>query len=151
MLKVELVPWPVAVAWHGLATLLLAIGAIGIHRSSLGSSVQASLGWLGIALVVGGQLFSLEVTMLGCVCFGVAALMATRLPRWGGALLAAGAAGFLVTRALNGPFWSDPNPSPSLLPALAFGVSLLLIALGWLVLGLQRPVPRVRTEVPAAI
>jgi hypothetical protein len=138
LLKIEIVPWPVALLWHGVATLLLAIGAAGIHRSSPGSSIQTTLGWLGVALVVIGQVVSLEITMLGCLIFGAAAVMSGRPPRWGGAVLALGAAAFLGVTAVNGRFWGDPNPSPSLIPALTFGASLLLIALGWIVLGVIR-------------
>ena len=138
LLKIEIVPWPVALLWHGVATLLLAIGAAGINRSSPGSSIQTTLGWLGVALVVIGQVVSLEITMLGCLIFGAAAVMSGRPPRWGGAVLALGAAAFLGVTAVNGRFWGDPNPSPSLIPALTFGASLLLIALGWIVLGVIR-------------
>ena len=138
LLKVEIVPWPVALLWHGIATLLLAIGAAGIHRSSPGSSIQTTLGWLGVTLVVIGQVVSLEITMLGCLIFGAAAVMSGRPPRWGGALLALGAVAFLGVTAVNGRFWGDPNPSPSLIPALTFGASLLLTALGWIVLGVIR-------------
>jgi len=80
---------------------------------------------------------SLEIAMLGYVIFGAAVAMAPRLPRSAGALLALGAVGFLVTTALNGPFWGDPNPSPSVIPGLTFSASLLLIALGWIVLGMS--------------
>jgi len=138
LLKVEIVPWPVALLWHGIATLLLAIGAAGIHRSSPGSSIKTTLGWLGVTLVVIGQVVSLEITMLGCLIFGAAAVMSGRPPRWGGALLALGAVAFLGVTAVNGRFWGDPNPSPSLIPALTFGASLLLTALGWIVLGVIR-------------
>jgi hypothetical protein len=138
LLKVEIVPWPVALLWHGMATLLLAVGAVDVHRSSRGSAVQTSVGWLGVALVIVGQMISLEVTMLGCLIFGAAAVMSRQASRWGGALLALGAVGFLGTTALNGPFWGDPNPTPPVIPALTFGASLMLIALGWIVLGVMR-------------
>jgi hypothetical protein len=135
LLKVELVPWPVALAWHGLVIVLLTIGEIGIHRSARGSQMQTLLGWLGVALVAIGQLFSLEITMIGFLVFGAAVVMAPRLSRWGGGLLVLGAIGFLATTVVNGPFWGEPNPTPSLVPAVTFGVSLLLIAIGWVVLG----------------
>jgi hypothetical protein len=138
LVKVEIVPWPVALLWHGIATFLLAIGAAGIHRSAPGSSIQTTLGWLGVALVVIGQLVSLEITMLGSLIFGAAAVMSGRRARWGGALLALGAAAFLGVTAVNGRFWGEPNPSPSLVPALTFGAALLLIALGWIALGVIR-------------
>jgi len=67
---------------------------------------------------------------------------APQLSRWGGAFLALGATGFLVTTVINGPFWGEPNPSPSLLPGLSFGASLLLIALGWIVVGVLRRADR---------
>ena len=143
LLKVELVPWPVALAWHGLVILLLTVGAIGIQRSAKGSQTQTWLGWLGVALVPVGQMFSLEITMLGFLVFGPAVAMAPQLSRWGGALLALGATGFLATTVINGPFWGDPNPSPSLIPGLTFGASLLLIALGWIVVGVLRRADRV--------
>src|SRR5256885_13586330 len=54
LLKVEVVPWPIALAWHGLVILLLIVGAIGIHRSSQGSQTQVLLGWLAVALVAVG-------------------------------------------------------------------------------------------------
>ncbi len=141
LLKVELVPWPVALAWHGLVIALLTVGGIGVHRSAGGSEVQAWLGWLGVALVAVGQLFALEVTMIGFLFFGAAVVMAPRLSRWGGGLLALGAIGFLVTTVFNGPFWGEPNPTPSLVPAVTFGVSLLLIAIGWVILGVFGPRP----------
>jgi hypothetical protein len=144
LLKVDLVPWPVALAWHGLVIVLLTVGAIGIHRSANGSRTQTRLGWLGAALVPVGQMLSLEITMLGFLVFGVAVAMAPQLSRRGGALLALGASGFLATTVINGPFWGDPNPSPSLLPGLTFGASLLLIALGWIVVGVLRRAGRVR-------
>ncbi len=130
LLKVELVPWPVALAWHGLVILLLTVGAIGIHRSAKGSQTQTWLGWLGVALIAVGQMISLEIAMLGVLLFGATVAVAPRLSQWGGVLLGLGAVGFLVTTVINGPFWGDPNPSPSLIPGLAFGASLLLIALG---------------------
>jgi formate/nitrite transporter FocA (FNT family) len=77
--------------------------------------------------------------MIGFVVFGAAVVMAPRLSRWGGALLALGAVGFLITTVVNGPFWGDPNPTPSLVPGIMFGFSLLLIAVGWAVLGVVRP------------
>lgn len=86
---------------------------------------------------------SLEITMLGFLVFGAAVVMAPQLWRWGGALLALGATGFLATTVVNGPFWGDPNPSPSLIPGLTFGASLLLIALGWIVVGVLRRADRV--------
>jgi hypothetical protein len=138
LLKVELVPWPIALLWHAIATLLLVIGAVGIHRTSHGSTTQTVLGWVGAALVAAGQLFSLEISMLGFVVFGAAVVMAPRLSRWAGALLALGAVGFLTTTAVNGAFWGEPNPTPSLVPGITFGVSLLLIATGWVVLGVAR-------------
>ena len=76
--------------------------------------------------------------MLGFLVFGAAATMPPRLTRWGGVLLSIGAVGFLSTAAINGRFWGDPNPSPSLVPLVTFGVSLLLIAVGWIVLGVLR-------------
>ena len=135
LLKVELVPWPVALAWHGLVIVLLTIGAIGILRSARGSEMQTWLGWLGVALVAVGQLFALEITMIGFLVFGAAAVIAPHLSRWGGGLLALGAIGFLATTVVNGRFWGEPNPTPSLVPGLTFGVSLLLIAIGWVILG----------------
>ena len=138
LLKVEVVPWPVALLWHGIVTLLLTVGAVGVHRSSGGPTTQTWLGWLGVALVVAGQVVSLKVAMVGCVIFGAAVAMAPRLPRSGGAILAVGAVGFLVTAAVNGPFWGDPNPSPPVIPGVTFGASLVLIALGWIVLGVSR-------------
>ena len=143
LLKVEVVPWPVALAWHGLVILLLTVGAAGIHRSSRGSPIQTLLGWLGVALVAVGQLFALELTMLGFIVFGAAVGMGPRRPRWGGALLALGAVAFLATTAVNGRFWGDPNPSPSVIPGLVFVASLVLIALGWIVLGMLRSAERV--------
>lgn len=143
LLKVEVVPWPFPLLWHATAIFLLFAGAVGIHRSSRGSATQTRLGWLGVVLVFAGQLFSLETTMLGLLIYGAAIVMSPRLPRWGGALLAIGAAAFLVTTALNGPFWGDPNPRPETIPVLAFGVSLLLIALGWIVLGVSHRPERV--------
>jgi len=143
LLKVEVVPWPVALLWHALVTLLLTIGAVGVHRSSRGSTTQTWLGWLGVALVVAGQVVSLEVAMLGYVIFGVAVAMAPSLPRSGGALLAIGAVAFLVTAAINGPFWGEPNPSPPVIPGLTFSASLVFIALGWIVLGVSRRPERV--------
>jgi hypothetical protein len=137
LLKLELVPWPIALLWHAIATLLLVVGAVGIHRSSRASPTQTLLGWLGVALVGAGQLFSLELTMLGCLLFGAGVAMAPRLPRSAAALLSVGALGFLATLAVNGPFWGDTNPSPTVVPGLAFGFSLLLIAFGWIVLGLS--------------
>jgi hypothetical protein len=137
LLKVELAPWPVALLWHAIATLLLVIGAVGIHRSSHGSPTQTLLGWLGAAFVGAGQMFSLELTMLGCLLFGARVAMAPRLPRSAAPLLILGALGFLATLAVNGPFSGDMNSRPTLVPALAFGVSLLLIAVGWIVLGLS--------------
>ncbi len=137
LLKVELVPWPVALAWHGLVIVLLTMGAIGIHRTTGGSEMQTWLGWLGVALVAVGQLFALEITMIGFLVFGAAVVMAPRLSRWGGGLLALGALGFLATTVVNGPFWGEPNPTPSLVPAVTFGVSLLLIAIGWVILGVS--------------
>jgi len=97
--------------------------------------MQTWLGWLGVALVAVGQLFALEITMIGFLVFGAAAVMAPRLSRWGGGLLALGAIGFLATTVVNGRFWGEPNPTPSLVPAITFGVSLLLIAIGWAILG----------------
>jgi hypothetical protein len=135
LLKVELVPWPVALAWHGLVIVLLTVGASGLHRSARGSQMQTWLGWLGIALVAIGQLFALEITMIGFVVFGAAVVMVPRLSPWGGGLLVLGAIGFLATTVVNGPFWGDPNPTPSLVPAVTFGVSLLVIAIGWVILG----------------
>jgi hypothetical protein len=143
LMKVELVPWPVALAWHGLVILLLTVGAIGIHRSAKGSQSQTWIGWLGVALVAVGQMFSLEITMLGFLVFGAAVVMAPRLSRWGGWLLALGAVGFLVTTAINGPFWGEPNPRPPLVPGLTFVASLLLIALGWIFVGVLRRADRV--------
>jgi hypothetical protein len=137
LLKVEVVPWPVALLWHALVTIALTVGAVGIHRASHGSPTQTVLGWLGVAFIAAGQVMSLEIVMLGYVIFGAAVAMAPRLPRSSGALLAVGAVGFLVTAALNGPFWGEPNPSPSLIPGLTFGASLLCIALGWIVLGVS--------------
>ena len=135
LLKVELVPWPVALAWHGLVIVLLTIGAIGIHRSAPGSEMQTWLGWLGVGLVAVGQLFALEITMIGFLVFGSAVVMSPRPSPWGGGLLALGAIGFLATTVVNGPFWGEPNPTPSLVPALTFGVSLVLVAIGWVILG----------------
>jgi hypothetical protein len=135
LLKVELVPWPVALAWHGLVIVLLTIGAIGIHRFAQGSKMQTWLGWLGVALVAVGQLFALEITMIGFLVVGSAVATAPGLSRWGGGLLALGAIGFLATTAVNGPFWGEPNPTPSLVPGVTFGVSLVLIAIGWVILG----------------
>jgi hypothetical protein len=135
LLKVELVPWPVALLWHAVVTLLLAVGAVGIHRTSRGSLTQT---WLGAALVAAGQLFSLQVSMLGFLAFGAAVVMAPRPLRSGAAVLALGAIGFLATAAINGPFWGEPNPSPPLIPGVAFAASLLLIAVGWIVLGVSR-------------
>jgi hypothetical protein len=143
LLKVEIVPWPVALLWHGMVILLLTVGGAGIHRSLEGSPVQISLGWLGVALVAAGQLFALEITMFGFLIVGAAVVMSPRLPRWGGALLALGAVGFLVTTMINGRFWGEPNPSPSVIPGLTFGASLLLIALGWIALGVLRRAERV--------
>ena len=143
LLKVELVPWPVALAWHGLVILLLTVGAIGVHRSAKGSQTQTWLGWLGVALIAVGQMISLEIAMLGFLLFGATVAVAPRLSQWGGVLLGLGAVGFLVTTVINGPFWGDPNPSPSLIPRLAFSASLLLIALGWIVLGVLRRADRV--------
>jgi len=139
--KVELVPWPVALAWHGLVIVLLTIGAIGIHPTARGSKMQTWLGWLGLALVAVGQLFALEITMTGFLVFGAAVVMAPRRSRWGGGLLALGAIGFLATTVVNGRFWGEPNPTPSLIPAVTFGVSLLLIAIGWVILGVGGSVP----------
>lgn len=138
LLKLELLPWPVALAWHALVIVLLTVGGIGIHRSARGSSLQTWLGWLGVALIAIGQLFALEITMLGFLAFGAAVSLAPRLSRLGGGLLGLGAVGFLVTTAVNGRFWGDPNPSPEMIPALTFGASLLLIALGWIFLGVSR-------------
>lgn len=137
LLKKEVVPWPVPLFWHATAIFLLTAGAVGIHRSAHGSAMQTRLGWSGVALVVAGQLFSLETTMLGFVIYGAAMVMAPRRPGWGGALLVVGAVGFLAATALNGPFWGDPNPRPATIPGLTFGVSLLLIAFGWIVLGVS--------------
>jgi hypothetical protein len=78
--------------------------------------MQTWLGWLGVALVAVGQLFSLEITMIGFLVFGAAVVMAPRRSRWGGGLLALGAIGFLATTVVNGPFWGEPNPTPSLVP-----------------------------------
>jgi len=142
-LKVEVVPWPVALAWHGLVILLLTLGAVGILGPSQGAQTQVLLGWLAVALVAVGQMLSLELTMMGFIVFGAAAVMGRRLPLWGGALLTLGALGFLATTLINGPFWGEPNPSPSVVPRFAFGLSLLLIALGWIVLGLLRRTERV--------
>lgn len=138
LLKIEVVPWPVALAWHGLVILLLAVGAIGIHRSALGSQMQIWLGWLGVALATAGQAFSLELTMVGSLIFGATVVTAPSLPRWGGGLLALGAIAFLVTAVINGPFWGEPNPSPPPIPGLMFAASLITIAFGWIVLGLLR-------------
>lgn len=124
----QVVPWPFPLLWHARAIFLLTAGAIGIHRSSLGSVRQTWLGWLGVALVVAGQLFSLETTMLGFFIYGAAIVMTPRRTRWGGALLVVGAVGFLAATALNGPFWGDPSPRPAIIPGIVFGVSLLLIA-----------------------
>jgi hypothetical protein len=88
-----------------------------------------------VALIAVGQMISLEIAMLGFLVFGAMVVMASRLSRWGGVLPAVGAVGSLVTTVINGPFWGDPNPSPSLIPGLAFTASLVLIALGWIVLG----------------
>jgi hypothetical protein len=141
LMKIEAVPWPAALTWHGLVILLLAIGAIGIHRSAQSSRMQIWLGWLGAALVPAGQAFSLELAMVGSLIFGAKVVMAPSLPRWGGGLLALGAIAFLVTAAINGPFWGEPNPSPPLVPGLMFAASLIAIALGWIVLGLLRRKP----------
>jgi hypothetical protein len=145
LLKVEVVPWPVALLWHATVAVLLTVGAIGAQRSSDGPALQRLLGWIGVALLAAGQAFSLEIIMLGFLIFGVAVTMGSRLPRTAGALMALGAVGFLVAAAINGPFWGDPNPSPAGLAGVAFAASLMLIALGWMILGVSR-----RVELPTA-
>jgi hypothetical protein len=148
LLKVEVVPWPVALLWHATDVVLLTVGAVAAQRSSGGSSTQRLFGWLGVTLFAAGQAISMEISMLGFLTFGVAIILAPRLPRSAGVLLALGAIGFLITAAVNGPFWGDPNPTPPDLPRLAFSASLVLIALGWVVLGLSRR-PEVAIPEPA--
>src|SRR5258706_4924808 len=121
LLKVELVPWPVALAWHGLVIALLTVGGIGVHRSAGGSEVQAWLGWLGVALVAVGQLFALEVTMIGFLFFGAAVVIAPTLSPWGGGPLPPGAIGVLATNVFYWPFRGEPNPTPSLVPPGTLG------------------------------
>jgi len=142
-LKVEVVPWPVALAWLGLVILLLVVGAVGIHRSSQGSQTQVLLGWLAVALVAIGQMFSLELTMLGFLIFGAAALMAPRVPRGGGVLLALGAVGSSSRRSSTDRSGVSQTRAPRSFRASPSGLSLLLIALGCIVLGVLRRTDRV--------
>lgn len=139
LFKVELVPWPVALLWHALVTVLLAVGAARTQASADGSRTRRTLGWFAVGLIVVGQFASLELTMLGFLLFGVALAAAPRLPRSAGTLLATGAVVFLVTAGFSGPFWGDPNPTPPVVPSVAFSISLLLVAFGWIVLAVSPP------------
>lgn len=136
-------PWPVALLLHALVTLLLGVGAARTRVSADGSRTRRTLGWSAVALIVVGQLVLMELTMLGFLLFGVTLATEPRLRRSAGALLATGAVAFLVTVGLFGRFWGDANPTPPVVPSVAFSISLLLIAFGWIVLAVS---PRVQRD-----
>jgi hypothetical protein len=70
--------------------------------------------------------------------FGVFVVLARTLRRAGGILLVLGAGLFLIALGINGPFWSEENPQPPLLPSLIFIAALVLIGVGWVVLGVPK-------------
>ena len=94
-------------------------------------------------MIVVGLVASLELVMVGMLLFGwrAASGPTTTVGRVGALLLMVGAVVFLAVRAINGPFWGDGTPDPSLTAAVGFGASLVALGLGWIALGLaQKPV-----------
>jgi hypothetical protein len=129
--------WALTLSWHGLGILLLAIGVVGLQLVQA-HAPRAWLGWAAAALIVLGLVTFVELMLVGTLIFGLAVVLAHTLPRAGGLLLTTGAGAFLVTAAINGPFWSEENPQPPLIPSGVFIVALLLIGMGWAVLGWSR-------------
>jgi hypothetical protein len=129
--------WALTLSWHAVGILLLAVGVVGLQLLQA-HTPRAWLGWGGLALILLGLVSYLELLMIGTLIFGLAVVLTHILPRPGGVLLGTGAAMFLIVAAFNGPFWSEENPQPPLIPSVVFITALVLIGLGWVVLGWSR-------------
>ena len=140
----DAVPWLVALAVHGTSIVLLSIGLVLTARNVTQPIVGSWVTRAGAAVAIAGLLTVFPLIPVGFGVFAIGLVLAGR-DRIGAVVATAGSVVLLATYVLGSRVGMEDAPEPSDGLRVAFQVSVLLIAVGLVIVGLgeirrvQRP------------
>ncbi len=140
----DTIPWPLALAVHGMSIVLLSIGLVLTARYVTQPIAGYRMTRAGAAVAIAGLLIVFPLIPVGLGIFAVGLVLAGR-DRIGAVVATAGSVVLLATYVLGSRVGMEDAPEPSDGLRVAFQVSVLLIAVGLVIVGLgeirrvQRP------------
>lgn len=140
----DAIPWPVALAVHGMSISLLSIGLVLTARYVTQPIVGSWVTRAGAAVAIAGLLTVFPLIPVGFGIFAIGLVLAGR-DRIGAVVATAGSVVLLATYVLGARVGMEDAPELSDGLRVAFQVSVLLIAVGLVIVGLgeirrvQRP------------
>jgi hypothetical protein len=140
----DAIPWPVALAVHGMSIVLLSIGLVLTARYVAEPIAGSRVTRAGAAVAIAGLLAVLPLIPVGFGIFAVGLVLAGR-DRIAAVVVAAGSVVLLATYVFGARVGVEDAPELSDGLRVAFQVSVLFIAIGLVIVGLgelrrvQRP------------
>ena len=131
----DAIPWPVALAVHGMSMVLLSIGLVLTARYVTQPIVGSWVTRAGAAVAIAGLLTVFPLIPVGFGIFAVGLVLAGR-DRIGAVVATAGSVVLLATYVLGARVGMEDAPELSDGLRVAFQVSVLLIAVGLVIVGL---------------
>jgi len=132
----DTIPWPLALAVHGMSIVLLSIGLVLTARYVTQPIVGYRVTRVGAAVAIAGLLTVFPLIPVGFGIFAVGLVLAGR-DRIGAVVATAGSVALLATYVLGGArVGMEDTPELSDGLRVAFQVSVLLIVVGLAIVGL---------------
>jgi hypothetical protein len=130
-------PWALTLGLHGLSIVSIAFGLIRQYQSTP-EIRNPLLDWIGVALTIIGTFASFLILALGLTILAIS-LWTNDQRRLAPVVLVGGSTALALAYGLGARIGTEDAADPSLLAEILFGIGVLLISLGLLIVGATTP------------